>query len=204
MSTSSATYGWELPTDSDPANLPPALAALAADIEGDMPVRSKGKAIISSEQSTASTSYALLGTPDRVQNIVLPTDGLIFVIYRALVRNDAGAGVAGLFLNNTLIRSPALGSAPISQDSLIGDSDYQWLLSSHETGLRTPSTGSASSDDGTTTGMIVGNGAVLGTPSAIVAIEAAAGTYDVAVKFKAFSGITYAKDRRLRVWSQVF
>src|SRR5687768_6755972 len=43
----------------------------------------RGKSIIAAEESTSSTSYTTLTQPDRVQNVELPTDGLIAVAYNA-------------------------------------------------------------------------------------------------------------------------
>jgi hypothetical protein len=50
---------------------------------------SGGKANIAAAESTTATSYAIgnLTTPDRVQNVVMPTDGLIAVWYQAIWQN---------------------------------------------------------------------------------------------------------------------
>src|SRR5512138_2253761 len=60
----------------------------------------RGKVNIPGAETTAATTYSPtnLATPDRVQNVVLPTDGLIVVVYQALWQATvASNGAAAIF-----------------------------------------------------------------------------------------------------------
>lgn len=203
---STTTFALPYPDGDDSPDGPTQIGALAQEVEDTLVagtgIRSYGKSIIAAEQTTTSTTYTLLGTPDRVQNIVLPTDGLIFVSFRALAAEGLGQGKAAIFLGNNQLKKPNSaggGAAVVSEASLVGNS-YQWLTSAPH-GL-VFITGSVAATGGITTGFAFGDQAGYG---GVCAIEAAAGTYDVSVRFKASSGSTvYAGDRKLRVWSQAF
>lgn len=198
-------------------------------VNGASTVR-RGKSIIATEESTTSTSYTYLTTPDRVQNVVLPTDGLIFVAFEANWRSSvAAAGEAAIFVGANQINvqhdeSPT-GSPVGTQSALTvgGVGDDQSLVScpigvvgvgrsSYSRGANVATgqvIGAALRDDssriayraGSSGGrQVVGPGFV-GGPCAIFA---AAGTYDIGIKFKASSGTVYAKERKLWVWTMGF
>src|SRR5689334_701297 len=62
---------------------------------------SRGATNIATSQSTSSTTYTTLGTPDQVQNIVMPTNGLIRVRYQATWQESvAGAARAAIFIGS--------------------------------------------------------------------------------------------------------
>lgn len=180
----------------------------------------RGKSIIATEESTTSTSYVLLSTPDRVQSIELPEDGLIIVSYRALWRT-VGAEAA-IFLGSNQVKAAAASSSGIDiagTPENSSDSSYGQLLST-ATGLggATAFGGHASFNaNGQALGLrgnhaVTVNGSYTESTSmpndgwgGLCVIEAAAGTYDVSVRFRHVSGTqTYVKDRKLRVWTEAF
>jgi hypothetical protein len=183
----------------------------------------RGKSIIATEETFTQTTLGYATTPDRVQNVELPTDGLIFVLFQATWKSSATyAGTAELFLDSDAVLAADGKTAGVPQEvaattGSVADS-YQPLYST-PLGLRsfgiTPS--SPYSGD-VTTGQFVGG--MVWAPSTssasalhqekryegggIGAIFAAAGTYDVGVKFAASSGSVTVKNRKLWVWTQAF
>src|SRR6266496_5146863 len=68
-------------------------------VNGDGIVR-RGKSIIATSESRTNAAYGLMPTPDCVQNVVMPTDGLIFISYQATWQQSvASAAFAAIFLN---------------------------------------------------------------------------------------------------------
>lgn len=183
----------------------------------------RGKSIVSGEQVAASSSLSFLGTPDRVQNIVLPTDGLIFALYQATWKSSvAFAGSAELFLDNEPVRvaDGKAGGDPAELAAFTGGTaDAYGPLYSTPLGLRSFNGNPDSAYTGdVTTGQVVG-GMVWGPSTSSVSsyanakrfegggwmsIFAAAGTYDVGVKFAAASGSVSVKNRKLWVWTMAF
>lgn len=191
----------------------------------------RGKSIVATSESRSNVAYGLLATPDRVQNLVLPTDGLIAVSYQALWQESvAGAGRAALFLgsNQVQVQADMAGPrGPVTQAAVTGGfaAAVDLPLCTFPLGLICPGAGNAFSAD-VTTGQVLGfYGAdvnrpakieVNGTPSVVgftggtvptsgfggtCLIKAAASTYDVSVQFKSSSGSVTAKNRELRVWT---
>lgn len=164
-------------------------------------VTRRGKSIIATSEARTNVAYGLMPTPDQVSGIVLPTDGLIVVSFRAIWQNSVpGAAKAALFLGaNQLVVQNNAGAPSVAGAEAVGPStgaDDDWLYSSPTGLLPAGAGGSAGAATDVATGMVVGNGAVL--------IEAAAGTYDVSVQFKASSGSVTAKKRKLWVWTVGF
>lgn len=181
-------------------------------------VRRRGLTTIDTEQATTSTTLTSLPTPDVVRGIVLPTDGLLFVLFRGLWRlvGASNAAAVALTLNGvpaTTVVPDGAGVAAAIQTAL-GTNGTSWstVFSSGEsgTGLRA---GSSSSSNAGTSGNLWSNGAT-GTALAGVhgwspiVIEAPAGTYDVGVVWRVggggSGGTLSAKNRKLRVWTQGF
>lgn len=202
-------------------------AAAQAGISAAGVVR-RGKSIIATEESRTNTAYGLLATPDRVQNVVLPTDGLLLIGYQAQWKESvAAASRAAFFIGATQQKiATGFGSAPVPVAAATGGSPtntYRALFS-HLGGLGGSSSGGAAD---VTTGQAIGlalsgatgsfwevDGGVVGlyNPAASVAVPvgglcvifAAAGTYDVSVQFKASSGSVTVKERKLWVWTMGF
>lgn len=162
----------------------------------------RGKAIIATEETHAPGGYALLATPDRVQNVVLPTDGLIVVAYQALwkttVNND---GAAAIFIGANQLKIAADASPPVLAGVSINAQGYFYALFSAPTGLAASYTGLFGDSSNVTTGQVIGAGSYTSGPCYIFA---AAGTYDVSVRFSSSASTLSVKDRRLWVWTMGF
>lgn len=176
-------------------------------------VTRRGKSIIATTETRSNAAYGLMTTPDRVQSINLPTDGLIYVAYQAMwqeaVSNQARAAI---FIGANQVTGGREGFSPVVKEASIGGS---WsvntdvgLCSDVVDGLASHN-GAAASGGGTgadvTTGQIIGSVNAGTTPlrGGVPAIFAAAGTYDVSIQFKATSGVT-VKNRKLWVWTVGF
>ena len=180
----------------------------------------RGKSVVATEQSTTSTSFVTLTTPDQVASIVLPTDGLIFVAYRALWKLTGASNPANvqLFLGSNEVLSPFHDAAPQSvAASLANGSTLYGPLQTSPVGTGNAggftAAGSSGGSDSTyvTTGQYLGqkegsagHSGALGSP---VVIEAAAGTYTISVRFKVnvtSGGTLFLKERKLWVWTMGF
>lgn len=190
----------------------------------------QGKSIIATSESRTNVAYGLLTTPDRVQNVVMPTDGLIAVLYQATWQESVnGAARAAIFIGaNQQTINAISGPLAVAAATTAAGGGTDHPLVSHPGGLGSLGSAAASGAD-VTTGQAVGLVAYGGTavplgvelggtvyqgvaPDATHAylyggpcyIFAAAGTYDVSVQFKATSGSVTAKNRKLWVWSRYF
>jgi hypothetical protein len=176
--------------------------ALAARI--DEGIAWGGRCFVDTEQSTTSTTHTTLTTPDRVQNVVLPTDGLLFFAYQALVKRATQVGEAAVYIGSNQLALAGVNASPGGQATAITAATWQ-PISSYPGGLTYHgSSGSVDAGADVTTGQAVGgfNAEKLG---GVCAVFAAAGTYDVSVRFSVVSGGTiYAKNRKLWVWTQGF
>jgi hypothetical protein len=157
---------------------------------------SRGSAIISAAQSTGSGPYTLLGTPDEVQNILLPSDGLIKVLYMATWQESVqGSGLAGLYIDATPVARTELPSPVYDATNLFSGANppanTNALLFSNFNGTNTEAGGTGYAGS-VTTGQAM--------PGGPLHVFAAAGTYTVSVKFAVQSGGTVtASNRRLYV-----
>jgi hypothetical protein len=146
----------------------------------------RGKANIATSQNTTATSYAIgnLTTPDRVQNVVLPTDGLLLVAYQAIWQNTVSANArAAIFLGANQVKLQAAGAAaPVVQEATGPTATSTPApLSSYGSGLVGQGNSFAAMTEVTTGQMVAPTGAFGG---GFALIFAAAGTYDVSVQFK--------------------
>lgn len=198
------------------------LSAVAAQSAGVNQVAQtvKGIAPVGANQSTSSTTYTTMATPDQVSGIVLSTNGLIAVWYQALWQESVvGAGRAAIFLGaNQLQVQGKVGSSVGPQVTAAatgggGSANVFVPLVSHSLGLAS-SSGTAGYGADATTGQAIGYGGpndafyelsnsgiyigtgILGGPCYI---RASAGTYTVSVQFKASSGSVTVDDRTLWV-----
>lgn len=179
----------------------------------------RGKAgPIAAAESRSSTSYGLLTTPDRVSNLVLPTDGLIFCLYQA-AWNEAVAGQAraALFLGaNQVKAADDGGTAPVAGGPKAGEAllnvaglPIKPLYTSPQ-GLTTATGVTSYTGGDVTTGQIVGSNAVdvsaaRPTQPGICCIFAVGGTYTLAVQFKTIDGSAVTvRNRRLWAWTMGF
>lgn len=175
----------------------------------------RGKSIITGEGTRTDTAFGALGGtapgPDQVSNIVLPTDGVIFVAFHALWNESvANTARAGLFMDSTQVAAGNLNTHTLAESTVNGSSGVPniWLplVSSPGLGLASGLSGTIITHaDTVTTGMLVGGP----QPNAhgmggVCAIFAAANTYDIAIQFKASSGTVTVKERKLWVWTMDF
>lgn len=183
----------------DAVNVSATLAGILGLSNGS--VISSGASIVATTESRTNVAYGLMTTPDRVQGIVLPTNGLIVVLFQGTWQESvSGAAKAAIFLNSNQLRavSGATGPAAVSECGLGGTLATDSPLVSFPGGLVSSSATSASSD--VTTGQVV----FQGTQGGAAYIFAAAGTYDVSVQTKSTSGSVTTKNRRLWVWTRGF
>jgi hypothetical protein len=197
---------------------------------GSSTITRRGKTNISATETRNNTAYGTLTTPDQVSGIVLPTDGLIAVLYQARWQESViGASRAAIFIgsNQLQIQQSAAGrgagtQAASSSGSGIANTDTPLFTAAG--GLYSLTPGGAYSAD-VTTGQVagyvtnagtgvdnlaaeIGGGIITMTGGRVASgpcyIYAAAGTYTISVQFKATSGTVTAKDRHLWVWTLGF
>jgi hypothetical protein len=164
----------------------------------------RGKSIISAAESRTNVAYGLLGTPDRVQNITLPIDGLIAIVYQATWQESVDAAArAAIFIgaNQLKVGNSALAAPALQEASCNGGANTDSLLTGGGFGLTATagSTNPAYTGD-VTTGQVIGDLNLTNSFGPIL-VFAAAGTYDISVQFKSTSGSVTVKNRKLWVWT---
>ena len=185
----------------------------------------RGKSILTAEETvTTSATFASAPTPDRVSGIVLPTDGLIFLACQSMWQYiSGGAPRAAIFLGGTECKMAYDGgTAPGIMEGQLGSSTAYVPLVSTGAGLISGNTGGSDYTGDLTTGQIIGLGPnasaggsfenpALGAAlpvmpvGGVCAIFAAAGSYDVGIRYKtAGAGSIKVKNRKLWVWTQSF
>lgn len=199
------------PEATDPPNGPAQIEALADQVAARLGFA--GKCIVAAEQARTNTAYGLHTTPDRVQNVVVPTDALVLVWYQAMWRETvAGAAQAQIFVGSNEIKwigSDATGST--TNGAVMGGGTSYVALATGALGLVSgDGTAGIAAGSYATTGHAIGVGKNPSYGNPLAAADAgpwggacslflAAGTYDISVQFKASSGSVSAKDRRLWV-----
>lgn len=184
----------------------------------------RGKANIATSESRTNAAYGTLTTPDQVASVVLPTDGLIAVVYQALWQESvAGAARAAIFIGANQLQVQTSDIGPVTQAGTTGGAvaAIDRSLGTWNGGLASQAHGAAQTAD-ITTGQVVGFGNTAGANISFetngvvrafaaetnvggpVYVFAAAGTYTVSVQFKASSGSVTGKNRKLWVWSMAF
>lgn len=164
----------------------------------------RGAIETATSESTSATSYSPtnLATPDRIQNVVLPTKGLIIVAFQAIWQNNAATNArAAIFLGANQVKiQNATSAAPIVQEATGPTATGTTTsLSSFASGL-VGQGNSAGSMTEVATGQLVSTS--LTTPGGFAVIFAAAGTYDVSIQFKNnVAGTTTVQNRHLWVFT---
>lgn len=156
----------------------------------DSETKGRGVLEVAGQEITSSTSFTFLSTPDRIQNVVLPTDGLIYISYRALWwLGGSATGTAAIFIGANQLKVPVAEGAPLAIAATVTTGHPGPLYTSPANGL--DSAGSAATDSSfVTTGQMVGG----------IVVEAAAGTYDIGVKFKSSSGAVSLAVKERKLW----
>lgn len=161
----------------------------------------RGKSIIATSEARTNTAYGLLTTPDRVSNLVLPTDGLIVIGFKAEWSESViGAARAALFIGSNQLKVGSSAASPGVQETgaRTGNANTFNLLTTYGSGLSTVDSNTAYTGD-VTTGQVVGQSTTGQAGPCFV--FAAAGTYDITVQYKSSSGTVTAKNRKLWVWT---
>lgn len=185
----------------------------------------KGAVSIANSQSTSSSTYTTLSSPDQVAGIVLPTSGLIQVRYWATWQESvAGAARAAIFVGANQLKSVGVvsagltGSQPQAAATNASTAAVNAPLTSFPYGLLSVSGENGNYGGDVTTGQAVAlpgggyewDGAVISTSGQFQPaggpcdIWAVAGTYTVSVQFKASSGSVTAANRQLWVQALSF
>jgi hypothetical protein len=184
----------------------------------------RGAVNIPTSQSTSSTTYTTLATPDQVTGIVLPTNGLIAVAYQASwLETVTYAARAAIFIGANQLKVAGVGGTPLTTAAVLGGSSGSIAnpLATFPGGLISKA-GSAYSGD-VTTGQAIGtyvafvdtpdvevggfteslsppnNGTVAFLGGWCLIQNLPAGTYTISVQFKTSSGSVSASNRKLWV-----
>lgn len=171
----------------------------------DLTVR-RGSSIIATEEARTNVAYGLLTTPDRVQNVVMPAGGLLFIAFMGMWKSSvASAGSAAIFIGANQLQGSTSAAAPIvfSTTSNGAATDTYRPLSSATRGLTSSDSATAYTGD-VTTGQILGVDITSTSSSLCVVDNLAAAAYDISIQFKSTSGSVTVKNRRLKVWTMSF
>jgi hypothetical protein len=170
----------------------------------DRRFRTAGKSNIATTESRTNVAYGALATPDRVRNLVLPADGLIYVAYEATWQESVNAAARiALFLSANQLKRDEGNAGPIAHETGLstGFAAIDTNVSTYSGGLTASSSrGSTAYTGDVATGQII----FAGTAGGFLAVFAAAGVYDVSVQSKSTSGSVTAKNRKLWVWTHAF
>jgi hypothetical protein len=187
-------------------------AATVADILGISQTASsaggakvrRGKSIIPTQEDRTNPAYGTMTTADRVQSLVLPTNGLIVVAFQAIWADLGGAGSpsAAIFVGANQLKVITPGGAPAVQEATITTGNDEHALNTSPRGLVTRGIGAAGSTTVVTTGTVAAGGSAGGAgDGGLTLIEAAAGTYDISVQFKHPDSTVRVRERKLWVWT---
>lgn len=162
-----------------------------------------GAETVSTIFSDFDNTMSYMPTPDRIQNVVLPSNGLICVAYQARWKFSGTNGAAGIFIDDNCLKA-AVNSITNNQGTYSSATVNTYAtLTSDNNGLisRAPSTPVTTVPTDVTTGQLVGSQDGSGA-GGVAYIFADAGTYDVGVRYAAHtSGVVTALLRKLWVWT---
>jgi hypothetical protein len=175
----------------------------AADMNSMQDVFGVGNSIIGTTESRTNVAYGTLTTPDQVANVVVPTNGVVAVLYQATWQESVlGAGRAAIFIGSNQLKTVTTAAAPAVQEVSLGQTGGAALdtpLSTFQGGLGQINTNNAYSGDVTTGQAISVTQNYAGGPCYIFGLPAA--TYTISIQFKSTSGSVTAKNRKLWVWT---
>lgn len=193
------------------------LEASQADITALQAERSHGKSIIATEQTTTSTSFVALTTPDLVSGVVVPEDGVLRVGFEALWKSSVEVvHQAAIFIGENQLKIHESGwSAPRVQAARLSNTDtgvYHTIFS-FKGGLLSDNcagqsvvkvaTGQVLGLQGAAESEVNGSSVTIGDDDYyggfVDIVGLPAGSYDVGVRYKTTSGTLSVKDRRLWV-----
>jgi hypothetical protein len=149
------------------------------------------KAVATEELRTSST-FGTLTTKDEVENVVLNEGAVLLVNYRALWKASvSGDALAAIFLNSNQLKVNGLTSTSTAPTGTAFN-----RLGTVPWGLRTMANSTAFSTTGEAMILEPSAGVFAG---GFAVIFAAAGTYNVSIRFNSGSGTVTAKERLLQV-----
>lgn len=179
------------------------MQALAESVEALAGGQRKGVEI-ATEQTTTSSAYNLLTTPDQVTGIVLPAKAFIRVTYLAqMYLNAAATANAAIHLGSNIV-VPAKSNAATDTSFATMTTTLQWRwVTSYVNGMYVENAAGGNGEpiNPVTTGQI--QSVNFTTPATGVGgpcqIVAAPGTYSVNVSFKTSASTLRVRNRRLYV-----
>lgn len=171
----------------------------------DATVTRSGRTNIPTLETTTSLGHTFLTTNDRVQNITVPSGGLLFVVYSALWKEATNASArAAIFLNGVQLKQQnnAGGNSPQEIGISSGTPDRFNVLFTAPRGLMSTSDPIDHTVD-VTTGQAHSPLITAGLDGGVCLIRGlTAGVYEVGVKFKAtLGGLVTVQNRDLQVWT---
>lgn len=159
----------------------------------------QGKFFKTGADNSSELGFVQFG--DDVLSIVLSESGLIFLTYEALIRNNGGASAeyeAAIFLNGIQLKAED-GTTLAAKSEIINNLGTKVVRSQVPTVAGAKAPGLEWTPQTTLTQAATGYSA-----GQVITIEAAAGTYDVGVRFKPGGVKLEAEKRKLRVWTRTF
>ena len=178
---------------------------------------------INTEESLSATFFSQMATPDRVDDVYIPDNSILFLSYRALIKESVvGAARVTISIGGTILNGPTFGDnadpgaytygriveiangVNAHNGSTTVANLYRRLhtappgTSLIERGLTIDTGGTTVDADFGFPGVPNNSGGFVLTPLPIEMY--AGGTYDIGVFFRATSGTVTVKKRRLTVW----
>lgn len=179
-----------------------ATSLTAANIR-DRRIPASGRAVraVPGVETTTSTSYVELATPDQV-HVYVPQDCPVLVDYTAFGKIATAAGNTALFITDVSsmtanqLKRTTNNAAPVIDEGGYSQPFYNHVTTT-ATGINASSGNGADSSE-VTTGMI--SGSSMNNPGHLAIHGLPAGTYSFSIRHKAnATGTVYQKNRRLAV-----
>lgn len=178
------------------------------------------KSVVNTEDTYNLTLFGeATPNPDRVSQVTMPTDGLMYIgaigRYKCTVLGDDLSGLGcqiAIHINSNQLKVPDSGqAAPVAQSSVWNNfaaTNTYKPFGSYHGGIASIGGTVAQSDD-VTTGQILsigtlGDGSKYVAPGGFFIMFAAAGVYDISLRYKVSSGTITVKNRKLWVWTKEF
>jgi len=149
-------------------------------------IRWQTASVVATEETRENVAFGTLTTADEIKSVVLPTSGIIFLQFAALIKSSvAAAGRAAVFLGANQLKKTATTTPEVAEEATAGTGFTTFSASS--SGLNNTLQGTSF----VTTGQTIGGAGAY--------IFAAAGTYNISIQYRATSGSITAKERKLWV-----
>jgi hypothetical protein len=170
----------------------------------------RGSSAVAGAETTTSTTYVTLATPDQVANVVMPSAGLLWVYFRALFKltGATNAGAAAIFVGGTQAAAVVQNAAAVSVNATSLAAASVHLAPVFTDPVQGMRAGSSAANDSPNLGSSPGFfGLGTNTLPAAVPIEAPAGTYTVDIRFHVnvtSGGTLTVQDRLLLVKAEAY